>query len=338
MIIIILFLLLFLFLLNNLVIKKKILGSYRGQKHQNFVNKSAPLTGGIIILFPVMYFLFDSYNFFLIIYFFLFLIGLLADLSILTSPKKRFFLQFILIFIFVFYSKLEVLPTRILIIDNYFENTLFSYFFTIFCLLILINGSNFIDGLNGLLLGYIVIIFFYLYKLVLIETIFLSSKELIYLIIILLFVLFLNLRNQLFLGDNGSYSLGFFLGFILIKIYNLNDNLSPYFIILLLWYPCFENLFSIIRKNISKTDPLKPDNNHLHQHLYIYIKNKFKFKDLLSNNLSSLIINTFNFFIFFISFIDPENTKLQLSLILLCLFIYFISYQFLIKKNLLRKK
>jgi hypothetical protein len=99
-----------------------------------------------------------------------------------------------------------------------------------------------------------------------------------------------------------------------------------------------KNLFSIIRKNISKTDPLKPDNNHLHQHLYIYIKNKFKFKDLLSNNLSSLIINTFNFFIFFISFIDPENTKLQLSLILLCLFIYFISYQFLIKKNLLRKK
>jgi UDP-N-acetylmuramyl pentapeptide phosphotransferase/UDP-N-acetylglucosamine-1-phosphate transferase len=75
---------------------------------------------------------------------------------------------------------------------------------------------------------------------VLIETIFLSSKELIYLIIIFLFVLFLNLRNQLFLGDNGSYSLGFFLGFILIKIYNLNDNLSPYFIILLLWYPCFE--------------------------------------------------------------------------------------------------
>ena len=32
------------------------------------------------------------------------------------------------------------------------------FIFTTFCLMILINGSNFIDGLNGLLLGYSLLI------------------------------------------------------------------------------------------------------------------------------------------------------------------------------------
>ena len=58
--------------------------------------------------------------------------------------------------------------------------------------------------------------------------------------------------NQFFLGDSGAYFLSFFIGFILIEIYNANLKISPYFIILLLWYPCFENLFSIIRKLLRK--------------------------------------------------------------------------------------
>ena len=62
-------------------------------------------------------------------------------------------------------------------------------------------------------------------------------------------LLFLNFLNKLFLGDNGAYMISFFIGFYLITIYNQNyQNITPYFVILLLWYPCFENLFSILRK------------------------------------------------------------------------------------------
>ena len=81
----------------------------------------------------------------------------------------------------------------------------------------------------------------------------------------------MNFSNQLFLGDSGSYSLSFVTGVTLINIYNLNQQITPYFIILLLWYPCFENLFSIFRKIISKKNPLKPDNGHLHYHLYSFL-------------------------------------------------------------------
>ena len=82
----------------------------------------------------------------------------------------------------------------------------------------------------------------------------------------------MNIFNQLFLGDNGSYSLSFIIGILLINVYNFNAQITPYFIIVLLWYPCFENLFSIIRKLIANKNPLEPDNGHLHYHLYSVIK------------------------------------------------------------------
>ena len=112
--------------------------------------------------------------------------------------------------------------------------------------MILVNGSNFIDGLNGLLLGYFSLILVVLYKSNLIMSLGLSVENIQYFLVLFLFILFLNFTNQLFLGDNGAYSLSFLIGYILINIYNSNNFVTPYFIILLLWYPCFENLFSII--------------------------------------------------------------------------------------------
>ena len=142
-------------------------------------------------------------------------------------------------------------------IDNILEDTIFSYLFTVFCLLILINGSNFIDGLNGLLLGYLILIFVTLYQIELIQTLDFSVEKFKIFILFIFFILVLNIFNQLFLGDNGAYPLGFFTGLMLIEIYSLNEKISPYFIILLLWYPCFEILFSIIRKIILKKKSLR---------------------------------------------------------------------------------
>ena len=58
------------------------------------------------------------------------------------------------------------------------------------------------------------------------------------------------MNNKLFMGDSGAYVLGTICGYLLIKVHGENQEISPYFIILLFWYPCFENLFSIIRKII----------------------------------------------------------------------------------------
>ena len=80
------------------------------------------------------------------------------------------------------------------------------------------------------------------------------------------------------MGDSGAYSIGFLIGFLLIEIYNLNPEISPFFIITLIWYPCFENLFSILRKFRFKSSPLRPDSRHLHQLVFFYLKEKIGIK------------------------------------------------------------
>jgi UDP-N-acetylmuramyl pentapeptide phosphotransferase/UDP-N-acetylglucosamine-1-phosphate transferase len=126
----------------------------------------------------------------------------------------------------------------------------------------------------------------------------LSIDKIIYVLVI---VFLLNFFNQLYLGDSGSYLLGFFTSIILLDIYEINRNISPFFIILLLWYPCFETLFSILRKNIMNKSPLNPDINHLHQIIFYWIKNRFKLGKLNANLISGLFINFYNFIIFILS-------------------------------------
>ena len=110
------------------------------------------------------------------------------------------------------------------------------------------NGTNFIDGLNGLVIGYYLIVLLILFKLGLLNDLFINNSELQFFVYFLFILFLLNIKNKLYLGDSGSYLLSFFIGYILILIYNGNLIFSPFFIVLLLWYPCFENLFSIIRK------------------------------------------------------------------------------------------
>ncbi len=329
------------FFINLFINKSQIILSNSGLKHQSFVNVSIPLTGGIFCLLPTLYLFLPNYYFFCLVFIGLFILGLLSDLNILTSPKKRFILQCLVILSFSFISKFEVTPTKIIFFDNIIQNNYWGYIFTSFCLMILINGSNFIDGLNGLLLGYFSLIILLLFKLDLLTSLNFFEDRFIYFISVILFILILNFSNKLFLGDSGAYSLSFLIGFLLIKIYNLNQNISPYFIILLLWYPCFENLFSIIRKiYFKKNDPLEPDTEHLHQKLYVFCKTKFLISSLNSNILSSLIIITFNLIIFYFASKNIFHTIYQLSLIGTSILIYLLVYLIIYKitdKNKIRK-
>jgi len=321
------------FLINIFLIKNNTISNKLLSEHQSFANHFVLPTGGIFILLPMIYLLYPNNLFLILTFSFLFLLGILSDLNILSSAKKRFLLQFILISIFVILNKLQVLPTRIEIIDNVIEDTIFSYLFTVFCLLILVNGSNFIDGLNGLLLGYLSFIIVTLYQVELIQTLDFSVEKFNIFILFIFFILLLNILNQLFLGDNGAYPLGFFVGFILIEIYNLNEKISPYFIILLLWYPCFEILFSIIRKIILKKNPLEPDTGHFHQNLLLFIKNKFNLNILKSNIISSLLILLYNLLIFYLASMAINHTSYQIILILISVLIYCVFY-FLLKRNI----
>ena len=115
----------------------------------------------------------------------------------------------------------------------------------------MINGYNFIDGVNNLASLNILIVSIFIYLLINAAGVFEFKYTInLALISIFVFVLF-NFFGKNFLGDGGIYGLSFLIGVMSIELSQLSDKISPYFIANLLWYPAFENLFSIIRRILS---------------------------------------------------------------------------------------
>jgi len=315
------------YFINYICLKNSFLLSYTGALHQKFVQKeSVPVTGGIILLAGfVAIFNEVFYNFHLYL-FLIFLIGFLSDSNLISSPKLRFFFQISLIVIFLYLHDINILSTRIIFLDILLQNKLYSLLFTVFCVTIMLNGTNFIDGLNTLAIGYYLILSLILIKIDILKEINIEISLFSYWLIILGFLYLFNFKKKLFLGDSGSYILGFIYSFLLLSIFKNNQNISPFFIILLLWYPCFENLFSILRKLRFNRSPILPDSNHFHQLLFFYLKKKFKFSEYLSNNLSANIINLYNLIIFIFASQDIYNTQFQIILILISISLYSYIY------------
>jgi UDP-N-acetylmuramyl pentapeptide phosphotransferase/UDP-N-acetylglucosamine-1-phosphate transferase len=318
---------LIIFFLNNFIKKNKFLKNYNGQKHQAFVGKKdIPLTGGIFLFLASILVFYNFNQLFCIFLSLIFLVGLASDTNYLSSPKIRFLLQCLILFIFAIVFKLNIESTRIFFLDFFLNNIIFSFLFVTFCLLIVINGTNFIDGLNGLVLTYYLIITIIIASFDLNFFLQLDDEKLNLLFFFLIIILVFNILDQLYIGDSGAYLLGFIFGVLLIMIYQNNQNISPFFIILLLWYPCFENLFSIIRKFKLKRSPLKPDNKHFHQLLFNFLQKKIKIKQIYLNNLTSFIIILYNLLIFKLATLNIYNTQYQVTLILINIFIYVFIY------------
>ena len=304
-----------------------LLPSLSGEKHQLFVEKKKiPLSGGFIIVIAFLFLERLNIEFYYFFLFVVFSIGFFSDLKILISPRIRFYLQILITLLFIVFYNFHISSTRIFFIDYLLGYRLFSYFFIIFCLLIIINGTNFIDGLNGLVLGYFISILIIIYNLKLFENLHITQFEILYFIELLFFLLIFNLFNKLYIGDGGSYLLGFGFGIFLIAIYESNTLISPFFIVLLLWYPCFENLFSIIRKYRFNKSPLISDNKHFHQLLFYFIKKKFGLSALVSNNTCSILINAFNFLTLLIGAQNIFSTQLQVLIIFFNIIVYIFIY------------
>ncbi len=271
------------------------------KKHKSNV----PLLGGIILVINLLIYLFflsffeisfenlelsnrEIFSAIFLVSSFFFL-GLYDD-KFKLSPNKKFLLS-IIISLTVIYVNDNLLIQRInfSFIDRnmFFEN--FSYFFTLFCIVILINSLNFYDGINGQSLIFFITIFCYLSIS--------SPLQEFYLILILIcaFILFLNLQNKIFLGDSGIYTLGSILVFLLIYEHNIFETIRfADEIFLLLILPGIDLLRVSIIRIINGKNAFYGDRNHIH-HILI---NKFSL--LLTNIILFLLfifpITIFSFF------------------------------------------
>ncbi len=332
---IILFYPILIYLVNFFSKKKNLIPNFSGDNHQKFFKKNdIQLTGGILLI-PIFFSLTFNHSIILsIVLILIFLLGLTSDTGYFTSAKLRLLIQLIIILYFIISTETILTSVRIEKFDLLLDNYWVSIFFTLMCFMILTNGTNFIDGLNGLVLSYSLLIMLIIFFLDLYEYSFLSHKDMITIIIILSYLALFNYFNKLYIGDSGSYLIGFLLGYILLQIYEKYPYFSPYFIALLLWYPVFEILFSVIRKLKINKSPLKPDNNHLHHLLFLYFEKKLKFKTHNTNNLTSISIIAYNLLIFFIATQNIYSTSLHVLLFALNIFIYLVIYS---KLNHLKK-
>ena len=305
------------------------------ENHQKLAGKeSIPLIGGVIIFFFYNFQLINIDNNFIIFSFLILVLGILSDNNLLKSPKLRLLFQALILLTYVFVSNINIIDLKNELINNLLSLKYFNLFFTSFCLLILINGSNFIDGLDGLNLGYFLIIIIVLLHLDNSYELDLDKKLLLKILIFVSFLLLFNFLNFLYLGDSGSYLLGFIFGIFLINLDFNNHYISPYFIALLLWYPAFENLFSIVRKKFFKKNPLDPDNLHFHQLLFNFIqKSKNKFISKYANPISSSMIIIYNFIIFLSSTKYVNYSKVLFIFLFGNILMYLIIYRFLKKNN-----
>ena len=314
--------------------KYNVLLDQKIEKHKKYSARSRSfLIGGILIISFLNYYYLSikqdpALCFFINL---AFLIGLMSDLKKINSVSLRFLLQCTLVLLFVNLLNIKIDYIRIEFFDQWLTLPLISIFFASFCLLVLLNGSNFIDGINGLTIGYYSIIFL---------TIFVNLNHLEYdkvllnnLIVILFIVLLLNLYGILYLGDSGSYTLGLFTGIFLIDFAHNNNSISPYFIIILVWYPCFELLFSMIRRFLKKIKTYEPDTTHLHHLVYSKIKTYFKIKNNnISHLLTNIVINFYNLFCFFISIKYIYSSKILVTIFFINIIVYVSSYNYLKKK------
>jgi UDP-N-acetylmuramyl pentapeptide phosphotransferase/UDP-N-acetylglucosamine-1-phosphate transferase len=300
----------------------------REQTHKSKYNKNTPLIGGIymfITMTTFMPYIEYSKNSFLITAFLfsLLTLGIFSDLKTKFSPKLRLIFQCFLVIIFIFLLELKIDKTGIFFLEYFIDNTIFNLFFTSVCIIILINGSNFCDGVNCNVIGYYLIVTLAIFFMELPKP---TSFPDIKIIIIIFSVFYLvNLFQKSFLGDNGVYVITAFMAVYVIHFINLNNNVSPLLALNLLWYPAFENLFSIIRRlNANRTVDVA-DGLHFHTLLLkkiFYLNKKF----FLSNSLTGVLINLFMFVGIFLSINFYSDAKILTFILMLNILIYVLVY------------
>jgi UDP-GlcNAc:undecaprenyl-phosphate GlcNAc-1-phosphate transferase len=191
---------------------------------------------------------------------------------------------------------------------------------------LLINATNYIDGIDGLLLTFFLSsLTYYMFLIDDAETISLLQ----FFILGGLFNLILNLlpsknKFKVFSGDSGSLFIGFFVSFMTIELYN-SFNIHPAILIWPLWYPVYDFLFVSVNRLMSKKSIFKPDNTHLHH----VINRKFNGNKLLPLILF-LIVNSL---IISLGYKISEISKLlSLSVFITGFIIYFIVRLSVFKK------
>ena len=255
--------------------------------------KSTPILGGVSIFVSVVFALalvsFLLYNSPSIDLDFKIVFGLCSAVSLMVffglkddifevSPLEKVIFQ-VITALFVIIS----CEVRIDSFDGLFGiyelPVIFSYVFSVFVFVIVVNAFNLIDGIDGLSasVGLICTLcfgsFFFLNDLVIQAVIMFCYSG------ALTSFLIFNFKKRLFLGDNGSMSLGVIIAFGVFSVITITNganllsetgyflNNASVIVLALISFPLLDTLRVFCVRLINGKSPFSPDRNHLHHHL-----------------------------------------------------------------------
>tara|TARA_B100002052_G_scaffold292999_1_gene315454 strand:+ start:896 stop:1897 length:1002 start_codon:yes stop_codon:yes gene_type:complete len=290
--------------------------------------KPTPLLGGIFIYVNILvYFIFLLFNQdlrpeilasnkslfnFIFLSSTFFFVGFFDD-KIKISANLKFILFIIISFIAVLVDKnlvISKLTFSFMSKEIFLEN--FSIFFTVLCIVLFVNAFNMFDGINCQAS---------LYALLLFLIIFLQGLD-IYIaltfLIPLLFILILNFKNIIFLGNTGSYLIPVILAQIFILSYNKNTFLADE-IILLLIFPGLDMLRLFIQRSLKKVNPFSGDKNHIH---HLLLRNA----NILFTLFLTVVVSVSFYIVYF-------YTNFNILFFLISIVIYYIFIYLLSKRN-----
>ena len=302
---------------------------------RKFHENPIPLLGGIIIfynlfiifiininLFDIQFFensYFSSTRFFISFFLastFLFMVGIYDDVFKLTPNLKLFLLSLIILGSVLVDPQILISKVNFSFTSKEFLLKDFSIFFTILSFLLFINAFNMFDGINMQSGFYALTIFliFIIKGFMPIVFITLSIGICIFLI--------LNFQNKCFLGDGGTFLLGYIISYSFIKSYNIDNLFFTDEIVLVMLIPGLELFRLAIQRLLKRRHPFRGDRLHIHHMLisiYGYRKTIIFIQFLI---ISPILISYFSFS--------------NLSVLLITTTIYFGIFYFL-KKKLTKK-
>ena len=242
------------------------------------IHKSkVPLTGGIILFLNIIillfFLLFNSsesnlykifvYRYDLVIFFIsliiIFFIGFFDDKYKISAVKKFILMIILLSLVLVFSHNLLIKEIKISFLQSTYTLPIFlSVFWTLLCFLLFINAMNMFDGINYQVAIYSIYL-----------SLFFISNNYFFvffctIVIALSFFLILNHKNKSFLGDSGSYLLGFIFSYFFVKFYNSVDLIYTDQIVLFMIIPGLDLMRLFLYRIYKGNFPFTPDRNHLH--------------------------------------------------------------------------
>jgi len=309
------------------------------QSKQRLHQNEVPRIGGLIVyvfLSTTAFFVFDSQllNIILFSAIPIIFIGAKEDLFHNTSPSLRLIFMVLSGSVFIY-----LLPTNLPKIDFPLINQLLSFsfmkeIFFIFSILVIINGNNLIDGVNGSMaltnivqLCVLALLAFTINDNYIVQTCF------ILLIPLVIFLIFNFPFGKIFIGDTGAYFYGFVISTSVIYLFGKYDQLLSWNAVLILIYPSIELLFSFIRKKIFENkSPFTPDAKHLHSLVFRHVSKRLKLKNNSFVAICLLPLTTAPFLVYFYSD-DIFSIIFSIFLIFVIYILMYLYFLYLISKK-----